>query len=150
MPPFTTAEITFVPGVIACSVPSATPSASVGAEGWVRTLPRPVAARVTVAPGTGSPRLSRTVTRMTERPVTASMLSGDAVTEDCSALGCGTSSTAVAVKFTRLSPAPTTSACTCCSPRPSPSTHCAEASPSSSVNAVSGVISPPLRSRGRV
>ena len=73
----------------------------------------------------------------------ASMLSGDAVMEESSALGPGASSTAVAVKLTTAIPAPTTSASTCCSPRPFPSTHRADASPFPSVVAVSGVVSPP-------
>jgi hypothetical protein len=143
-PPFTTAEITLISGTMDWSVPIATPSAPVGAVGCVSSLPAPVTVSVTVAPGTGSPRPSRTLMVMTDRPVTTSIVAGDAVTLERSGLGSfRTSSTAVAVKLTTGSPAPTTSASTRCSPSASPSTQVVEAAPSSSVRAVSGEVAPP-------
>ncbi len=60
-----------VPGTALASVPVATPSLPVLNPGWVRVLPLPEAWSATVAPGTGSPPPSRTVTVMVATPVPA-------------------------------------------------------------------------------
>jgi hypothetical protein len=81
------AETTFSPGLGLCRVPVATPSAPVAPGGWVKVLPPPVAWSATVAPSTGSPASSRTVTVIVEVPVTASIEAGSAEMVERPALG---------------------------------------------------------------
>src|SRR3989454_578608 len=65
------AETVFDSATVELSVPVATPLAFVVALGWVSVLPVPVAARTTVAPGTGLPNPSLAVTVIVEGSVPA-------------------------------------------------------------------------------
>ena len=69
--PFTCADTALVSATVELSVPVATPLASVGAAGPVTVFPVPVAASVTVAPGTGLPCASRAVTVIVDVPLPA-------------------------------------------------------------------------------
>ena len=79
------ADTVLASAVVELSVPVATPPASVR-PGCTSVLLRPVAARVTVAPGTGLPLASRAVTVMVDVALPATMLAGAALTVDCDAL----------------------------------------------------------------
>jgi hypothetical protein len=78
----TVADTVIVPVVTALNVPVVAPLAPVGTAGWVRVLPVPLAARLTVAPGTGLANASRTVTLIVVKldPVLAVIVPGAAAT----------------------------------------------------------------------
>src|SRR6185312_9536039 len=79
--------MSLVPATLDLSLPTATPSAPVGALGWVRVFPLPLAVSVTTAPGTGAPAASRTVTLMVATPLPTSIEDGSAETVEVPALG---------------------------------------------------------------
>src|ERR1051326_6612504 len=84
--PFTLAVTVLVPGAVELSVPVAWPFTWVGAPGCVSVLPVVgVAASVTVAPLTGLPPASRTVTGIVLEPEPAVIVAGAAPTHDCDA-----------------------------------------------------------------
>jgi hypothetical protein len=86
--PLAVADTVFDPAAVELNVPVAWPFASVVAAGWVSVFPVVgVAASVTVAPFTGLPPASLTVTVMVLEPEPAVMLPGAAATDDCDALG---------------------------------------------------------------
>ena len=80
--PFAAAEMVFDSATVELSVPVATPVASVVPVGCVRVLPLPVAASTTVAPLTGFPPVSVTVTVIVALPLPAASDAGDAPTVD--------------------------------------------------------------------
>jgi hypothetical protein len=84
----TIAVMVFVPASVELKVPIICPSPPVVPEG-VRVLPVPVADRVTVAPLTGFPKSSSTVTVIVDRlaPLLAVIGLGDALTVERLALG---------------------------------------------------------------
>src|SRR6266545_2110513 len=83
--PFAVAETVFTSATVELSVPVATPLVLVGALGWVRVLPLPVAASTTVAALIGFPLASWTVTVMVEFPLPAASDVGEALTVDTEA-----------------------------------------------------------------
>src|SRR5216683_4140813 len=87
--PFTFAVTVFGPATVELKVPVIWPFAAVVPTGCVRVFPVPVAARPTVAPLTGFPLASRTVTVMVDAldPLDAVIVTGAAPTSDCAALG---------------------------------------------------------------
>src|SRR5712692_1297366 len=87
--PFTVAVTVFVPATVELKVPVIWPFAAVAPTGCVSVFPVPVAARPTVAPLTGFPLASRTVTVMVDAldPLDAVIMTGAAPTSDCAALG---------------------------------------------------------------
>jgi len=88
--PFTVAVTVFVPAAVELNVPVACPFPSVVPAGCVRVFPVVgVAASVTVAPLTGLPPASFTVTVivLALEPVLTVIDPGDAATVDCAALG---------------------------------------------------------------
>src|SRR5713101_1682959 len=87
--PFTVAVTVFVPATVELKVPVIWPFAAVAPTGCVSVFPVPVAARPTVAPLTGFPLASRTVTVMVDTldPLDAVIVTGAAPTSDCAALG---------------------------------------------------------------
>src|SRR5918996_540819 len=97
--PLIVAETTLSPDPVELSVPVAAPVASVGPAGWVRVLPVPVAARITVAPLTGLPYSSRAVTVMmlVLEPALTVIVPGAAVTVLRAALTGPTPTVTVAV-----------------------------------------------------
>src|SRR6266542_2328079 len=76
--PFAVAEMVFASATVELSVPVATPVASVVPVGCVSVLPPPVAASTTVAPLTGFPLVSVTVTVIVALPLPAVSDAGDA------------------------------------------------------------------------
>jgi hypothetical protein len=80
--PLAVADTVFVPATVELSVPVATPLALVVPLGWVSVLPLPVAASTTVAPLTGFPLASFTVTVIVELPLPAVSEVGAALTVD--------------------------------------------------------------------
>ncbi len=128
------------PAALALSVPVATPFASVGAAGWVRTTPVPAAARVTARPLTGKPLASRAVTVMVlvTAPVLVLIELGLALTVLCVALTPPT--VAVAVNGTGLPLKPEAVAASVFSPSVGPSVQ----APTAAMPFASGVCVAPL------
>ena len=95
----TRADTVLVPLVTELNVPVVTPLGPVGTAGWVSVFPLPLAARLTVAPGTGFAKASRTVTLIVVKldPVLAVMVPGAAATSVWLALGAAGSTVTVAV-----------------------------------------------------
>src|SRR5439155_1231775 len=86
--PFTMAVTVFVPAAVELNEPVICPPALVVPTGWVSVLPvAGVTKSVTVAPLTGLPLASRTVTVMVLEPAPAVIVAGAAATVDCVALG---------------------------------------------------------------
>src|SRR6266704_492935 len=83
--PLAVAETIFDPVTVELSVPVATPSAPVVPLGWVSVLPLPVAASTTVAPLSGVPLASFTVTVTVALPLPAVSDVGVAASVDCEA-----------------------------------------------------------------
>src|SRR6266508_3566605 len=79
--PFAVAEMTFDSATVELKVPVVTPLDSLG-PGCVKVFPLPVAERTTVAPWTGCPLSSFTVTVIVEVPVPAVIDVGEAFTVD--------------------------------------------------------------------
>src|SRR6266540_3489461 len=79
--PFAVAEMTFDSATVELKVPVVTPLESLG-PGCVKVFPLPVAERTTVAPWTGCPLSSFTVTVIVEVPVPAVIDVGEAFTVD--------------------------------------------------------------------
>src|SRR5207249_1592911 len=85
--PFAVAETVFVSTTVELRVPVASPLAPVGPAGSASVLPLPVAARTTVAPLTGLPAASFTVTVIVDLPPPAAIADGAAATVDWPASG---------------------------------------------------------------
>src|SRR5205823_786659 len=103
--PFTVAVTVFVPAAVELSVPLICPDAFVVPTGCVSVLPvAGVTASDTVAPVTGLPLASRTVTVIVLAPAPAVIVAGVAATVDWAALG--PPAVAVAVNVTGLPPSP--------------------------------------------
>src|SRR5690242_3844712 len=102
MLPFTVALTVFVPATVELSVPVICPLLFVVPTGWVSVFPVPVAASVTVAPLTGFPFASATVTVIVLwlAPLEAVTVAGDAAT--CDWLALTPPAVAVAVNTTGL------------------------------------------------
>src|SRR5437867_384296 len=83
--PFAVAETVFASATVEPSVPVATPLTLVVPLGWVSVLPLPVAESATVAPLTGLPLSSFTVTVIVDVPLPAVSEVGDALSVDCEA-----------------------------------------------------------------
>jgi hypothetical protein len=100
------ADTVFDSATVALNVPVATPLAFVGPTGCVSVFPVPVAASTTVAPLTGLPVASFTVTVMVETvaPELAVIVPGTAATSDWLALGAP--AVPVAVKVSGLPASP--------------------------------------------
>src|SRR5437763_13887507 len=85
---FTMALTVFAPAAVELNEPVICPPAFVVPAGWVSVLPvAGVTASVTVAPLTGLPLASRTVTVMVLEPAPAVLVAGAAVRVDSAALG---------------------------------------------------------------
>jgi hypothetical protein len=99
--PFTVAVIVFVSALVELTVPVICPLALVGPAGCVTAFPAPLAASVTVAPFTGFPDPSFTVTVIVDAlaPLLTMIELGAAATSDWLALG---TAVPVAVKVTGL------------------------------------------------
>src|SRR5438552_2533471 len=80
--PFAVAETVFASATVEPSVPVATPLTLVVPLGWVSVLPLPVAESATVAPLTGLPLSSFTVTVIVDVPLPAVSEVGDALSVD--------------------------------------------------------------------
>jgi hypothetical protein len=121
--PFTVAVTVFVPATVALSVPVIWPLAFVVPTGCVNVFIIPVAASVTVAPLTGLPAASFTVTVMvaTLAPELAVIVLGAAATSDW--LAFGAPAVPVAVKVTGLPPSPLEVAVNVFVPAVVPSVH---------------------------
>ena len=103
--PFTVAVTVFVPAAVELSAPVICPAAFVVPTGCVSVLPvAGVTASDTVAPVTGLPLASRTVTVMVLAPAPAVIVAGVAATVDWAALG--PPAVADAVNVTGLPPSP--------------------------------------------
>src|SRR6266581_8960392 len=83
--PLAVAETVLAPVTVELSVPVTTPLASVVPLGWVSVLPLPVAASTTVAPLSGVPLASFTVTVTVALPLPAVSDVGVAASVDCEA-----------------------------------------------------------------
>src|SRR5437762_7066404 len=95
----------FAPAAVELNEPVICPAAFVVPTGWVRVLPvAGVTKSVTVAPLTGLPLASRTVTVMVLEPAPAVIVAGAAATVDWAALG--PPAVADAVNVTGLPPSP--------------------------------------------
>jgi hypothetical protein len=120
--PFTLAVTVLVPAAVELSVPVAWPFTSVVAAGCVSVLPVVgVAASVTVAPLTGLPPASRTVTVIVLEPEPAVIVAGAAATDDCDALG--PPAVAVARNTTGLPASPVAVARSVSTPAVGPNVH---------------------------
>src|SRR2546430_17366774 len=96
----------FAPAAVELNEPVICPPALVVRTGWVSVLPvAGVTKSVTVAPLTGLPLASRTVTVMVLGPAPAVTVAGAAATVDCVALGPPAVAVAVNVTGLLLSPA---------------------------------------------
>src|SRR3989440_7015366 len=103
--PFTVAVTVFVPAAVELNEPVICPPAFVVPAGCVRVLPvAGVTASVTVAPLTGLPLASRTVTVIVLEPAPAVIVAGAAATADCVALGPPAVAAAVNVTGLPVSP----------------------------------------------
>src|SRR2546429_9581914 len=96
----------FAPAAVELNEPVICPAGLVVPTGWVSVLPvAGVTKSVTVAPLTGLPLASRTVTVMVLEPAPAVIVAGAAATVDCVALGPPAVAVAVNVTGLPVSPA---------------------------------------------